>query len=318
MRRCLTALLCALAGPVLALQLELPSNARQTAQRDSDLDRVSVATAPFKDGAVATQDIDGPVKRRSYRIPSPGLTSLQILAPLHDQVVSAGYTTLLDCAADTCGGFDFRFAIDVLPAPNMYVNVRSYHFVSARHPTSGDAIWLLASTAADAGYLQVVQVGAAGAVSGTPSAPSPAAPSAGPRASADDPTTQSGIDIAQNLLSTGSVILRSLDFAVGTTNLGDGPAPELEQIAQLMADRPNLRIAVVGHTDTVGGLEANIAVSRARATAVRDRLVDRYEVSAARIEAGGMGYLAPVASHLTAEGRELNRRVEVILLSEGG
>lgn len=311
MRLWLTALACALAGPALTLQLELPSNARQTAARDSVLDRAEIPTDPFADGAVAAQTIDGTVQRRSYRVPSPGLTPLQILAPLHDQLVAAGYETLLDCAADTCGGFDFRFAIDVLPAPNMYVNVRSYHFLSARHPDTGDAVTLLASTAPDAGYLQVIQVGTGQAVAA--SAPPVAQPTPTPEAPNEPPT-----DLGQRLLATGSIILRSLDFAVGTTNLGDGPAPELEQIARLMESRPDLRIAVVGHTDTVGGLQANIAVSRARATAVRNRLVDRYDVPADRIEAGGMGYLSPVASNLTVEGREANRRVEVIVVGEEG
>lgn len=304
MRLWLAALACGLAGPALALQLQLPQNARQTAARDSVLDRVAVATAPFADGAVAVTTIDGPVKRRSYRVPSPGLTPLQLLAPLRDQVVAAGYDLLLDCAAETCGGFDFRFAIDVLPAPNMYVNVRSYHFLSAQHPRSGDALWLLASTAPEAGYLQVVQVGTQEAAT-----PAPVAPIVGGAAPATD--------LAARLLENGSVILRSFDFALGTTNLGDGPAPELEQIAALLTDRPTLRIAVVGHTDTVGALEANIAVSRARASAVRDRLIARYGVAPDRIEAAGMGYLAPVASNLSTEGREANRRVEVILLDEG-
>ncbi|WP_299555554.1 OmpA family protein [uncultured Tateyamaria sp.] len=306
MRVWLTALGCALAGPVLALQLELPSNARQTASRDSVLDRVSVATAPFADGQVAADSIDGPVKRRSYRIPSPGLTPLQLLAPLRAQLVDAGYDTLLDCAAEACGGFDFRFAIDVLPAPNMYVNVRAYHFLSARHPDTGDAVWLLASTAPDAGYLQVVQVGAQEAA--VPSTPSP---------TAVVPTAPTA-DMGQNLLASGSIILHSLDFATGTTDLSEGPAPELEQIARLMENRPNLRIAIVGHTDTVGGLQANIAVSRARASAVRDRLIERYDISADRIEAGGMGYLSPVDTNLTAEGREANRRVEAVVLGEDG
>lgn len=307
MRVWLTALGCLLAGPALALQLQLPSNAQQTAARDSVLDRVSLATAPFADGQVATDSVDGPVKRRSYRVPSPGLTPLQLLAPLRSQLSDAGYDTLLDCDADACGGFDFRFAIDVLPAPNMYVNVRSYHFLSARHPRTGDAVWLLASTAPDAGYLQVVQVGGQEA----------AVPSTLPPTADDVPATPNG-DLGQSLLASGSVILRSLNFATGTTDLGEGPAPELEQIARLMENRPNLRIAIVGHTDTVGGLEANIAVSRARASAVRDRLIERYDVPAERIEAGGMGYLSPVASNLTAEGREENRRVEVIVVGEGG
>lgn len=309
MRLWFMALACTFAGPALALQLELPLNARQTASRDSVLDRVSVATASFADGAVAAEQVDGPVKRRSYRVPSPGLTPLQILAPLREQLIDAGYAILLDCDAEACGGFDFRFAIDVLPAPNMYVNVRSYHFVSARHPDTGDAVTLLASTAPDTGYLQVIQVGAQKVSVATAPLPSATAPTE----TIAEPTS----DLGQRLLADGSVILHSINFAVGTTSLDDSPAPELDQIAELMATRPTLRIAVVGHTDTVGDLQANIAVSRARASAVRDRLVQRYEVPADRIEAGGMGYLSPVTSNLTAQGREMNRRVEVIVVSEG-
>jgi len=296
--------MCCAASVVGAMQLELPTNARQTAARDSVLDRVDLALSPFSAGAVETRAIEGPVQRRTYRIPSPGLTPLQLMAPLRAQLIDAGYDILLDCAEDVCGGFDFRFAIEVLPAPNMYVNVRSYHFLSARQPQTGEAVMLLTSTAPDSGYLQIIQVGGQAEIAAVAPPPDAVAPVA--------PTT----DVGQRLLLNGSVVLRSIDFAVGTTNLGEGSAPELEQIAVLMRDRPTLRIAVVGHTDTVGGLEANIAVSRARASAVRDRLIDRYDVDADRIEAGGMGYLSPVASNLTAEGREANRRVEIIVVGD--
>ncbi|MFC6587568.1 OmpA family protein [Sulfitobacter pacificus] len=55
-------------------------------------------------------------------------------------------------------------------------------------------------------------------------------------------------------------------------------------------------------------------MSRARARSVRQRLIDGYGVSAARLDAEGMGYLAPVASNIDEAGREQNRRVEVVLL----
>ena len=70
----------------------------------------------------------------------------------------------------------------------------------------------------------------------------------------------------------------------------------------------------MGHTDTVGGLEANVALSRRRAASVRDRLIERHGVPAEQLEAHGTGYLAPVAPNTTAEGREANRRVEAVLL----
>ncbi len=61
-------------------------------------------------------------------------------------------------------------------------------------------------------------------------------------------------------------------------------------------------------------LDANIALSKRRAGTVRDRLVNEYGVPPGRVAAEGMGYLAPVASNLTPEGRERNRRVEALLL----
>ena len=110
--------------------------------------------------------------------------------------------------------------------------------------------------------------------------------------------------------------MHSIEFAVGTTTLSDAPSPEMAELAALMQDRPGLEIAIVGHTDTAGGLDANINVSRARAAAVRTRLIEAYGIDPARSEAAGMGYLAPRASNLTPDGREANRRVEVIVVRE--
>ncbi|MEP4553568.1 OmpA family protein, partial [Tateyamaria sp.] len=94
--------------------------------------------------------------------------------------------------------------------------------------------------------------------------------------------------------------------------------PELATLAELLQARRGLRIAVVGHTDTEGGLQANINISRARAQAVRSALINTFNAPAAQIDAEGMGYLAPIASNLTPDGRDANRRVEVIVLSDDG
>jgi len=317
-RYALAALLVTLCGPAAALQFTLPGNARQTASRDSTLELVSVAVGPYANGALPTRQAEGPVLRRAYRVPSPGLTPLQILAPLRAQLDAAGYEILLDCDEDLCGGFDFRFAIDVLPAPNMYVNIRAYHFLSALHPETGGLVSLVASAATGAGYLQIVQVGTQDA----PGVPTPASPTAS--APAVDPApvqaaTPGAADthLQTALLQTGAAVLHGIDFAVGTTTLSRPDAPELAELAALLQARPGLQIAVVGHTDTVGGLDANINVSRARARAVRDALINTHGSPGNRIEAEGMGYLSPIATNLTAEGRATNRRVEVIVVREG-
>lgn len=297
--------MCLAAWPVQALQLELPRAATPTASRDSTLDQINIPIGPFADGALTTQQFEGEVTRRAYRINAPGLTPLQILAPLRAQVEAAGFALVLDCNQDSCGGYDFRFAIDVLPAPNMYVNIRSFHFVTGINAASGEAITLLASAANSAGYLQIVRAGSidAGAVI---SPQTPETPIANP----------SDNSLTSQLLAQGSMVLHDIEFAVGTTSLDGQTSSALSALADLMAARPGLRVAVVGHTDTAGGLEANIAVSRARAQSVRNKLISDYGVAPDRVEAEGMGYLAPRASNLTVEGREANRRVEVIVVSE--
>lgn len=307
-RQSLCALLCGAALPAQALQLTLPTNARQTAARDSALEQVAVPVAPFHDGTLKTERSEGAVTRRAYRIPASDVTPLQVLQPLRIQMFEAGYDILLDCDEDVCGGFDFRFAIDVLPAPNMYVNIRDFQFVSARHPDTQAVVTLLASAAAGAGYLQIVQVGTQAQVA-VPAITDPSQTGA-------PVTTGPARDVEAQLLGTGSVVLDSLDFAVGTTTLSPGSSSELATLAALLDARPNLRIAVVGHTDTVGGLDANISVSRERARAVRTALINTHGADGSRIEAEGMGYLSPIATNLTSEGRQANRRVEVIVVRE--
>jgi OOP family OmpA-OmpF porin len=61
-------------------------------------------------------------------------------------------------------------------------------------------------------------------------------------------------------------------------------------------------------------LQDNTDLSRRRAEAVKAHLVEKSGVDETRIEVAGVGYLVPVASNLTAEGREANRRVEAVLL----
>ncbi|MDF1726519.1 MAG: OmpA family protein [Sulfitobacter sp.] len=300
-----------LATPVAALDLQLPANARQTVERNTDPDVYAAPTAPFDGQTVPTRSVEGEVRRAAWRIASPGLTPLQVLRPLRTQLIEAGYEIVLDCAGEACGGFDFRFATEVLPAPNMYVNLRNFHFVTAIRPTDGEqggVVTVLASTAAASAYVQIIRAGDEGeqtvAVEATGSVP------------IVTPTDGQEADLASVLLSKGHVVLADLDFTTGSTDLGEGPFASLQGLAEFLQARPELRVALVGHTDTVGGLQPNIGISRARAQSVRTRLIGRYGIDASRLDAEGMGYLAPLASNLDPTGRDTNRRVEAVLLSE--
>lgn len=304
--------LCAaflLVHPVMALDLDLPSNARRTTQENSKLDSFSPPFGPFVDGAMKTHSIEGEVRRSAWRIGSSGLTTLQVLAPLRAQLEAGGYTTALDCDQITCGGFDFRFAVEVLPAPDMYVNIRAYRFMSAymgAAPAPSEVVTLLVSTSATAAYIQIIQ---AGDLDGnqvsieTQAAVPTSVPSAIQSTSLDS-----------SLLRKGSVVLSDLDFATGTSDLSEGSFPVLQELAAFFKARDDIRLVLVGHTDSDGALDFNIALSKRRAASVRQRLLDEYGLDESRIFAEGNGYLSPLRTNLDAEGRKANRRVEAIVL----
>jgi flagellar motor protein MotB len=73
-----------------------------------------------------------------------------------------------------------------------------------------------------------------------------------------------------------------------------------------------LKLHMVGHTDNVGQLPANLDLSHRRADAVVKILSTKYSIAAARLDAQGIGPLAPVASNDGEAGRARNRRVELV------
>lgn len=293
--------LTGLGGAVHATQIDLPAAARQTAHVSAPMDSINVPIDVFRDGGLPMQTVEGAVDRTVWRVEATDLTPLQVMQPLRRQLEDAGYDIVLDCADVTCGGFDFRFSTEVLPGPNMYVNLRSFHHVTAIKgdlPAPDAAITLLVSQAAAAVYVQMIQATALT----TP------AEIAVITTRAADPAT------VGDLLAKGHVVLDDLTFETGSAQLGAGPFSSLQAIADFLAQDPDARLALVGHTDTIGGLETNIALSRQRAQSVVERLADAYGVAEARLDAEGMGYLAPIATNQTAEGRDANRRVEAVLL----
>ncbi len=302
--------LCLTVLPAYSLQLELPNNARETVARDNQLDRVQIPVSPFFEGALVTREIEGNVSRRAYKFNSLGVTPLQILAPLRKQIQDFGFKVVLDCNQITCGGYDFRFAIEVLPAPDMYVNIRAFHFLTGLDLAGGSAITVLVSSTEDTMYIQIIQ---AGLIDGAFVSMKPAVGfgELGPELLPE--VLESS---ATRLQKYGFVILNDIDFAAGKTNLKKQPSVSLVEISKFLIARPNLRVIVVGHTDTVGSLETNIVISRERARSVRARLIEKHGVPSGKITAEGVGYLSPRASNLTERGREMNRRVEVILISE--
>ena len=101
-------------------------------------------------------------------------------------------------------------------------------------------------------------------------------------------------------------------FDTGKTALKPGAKSTLSKIAKQLQTDPSLKIAVEGHTDSVGGTATNQTLSEKRANAVRDYLISA-GISADHITADGKGEESPIATNKTVAGRQQNRRVELVI-----
>jgi outer membrane protein OmpA-like peptidoglycan-associated protein len=121
------------------------------------------------------------------------------------------------------------------------------------------------------------------------------------------PTTDSPRGLVVNM---GDVL-----FDTGKSDLRSGAREALAKLSGIVLNYPSLRLAIEGHTDSTGSAEFNQTLSEKRADAVRDYLVSQ-GLDAAKLSSQGMGMNDPVADNDTAEGRQKNRRVEIVVSGE--
>ncbi len=304
--------------PGAALALSLPSNALLTAEINAPLTSIALPIGPYADQGIETLAVEGAVNHSAWRIRGAGaITTLQILAPLRDQLRAEGFDVVFQCASRSCGGFDFRYETQVLPEPDMHVDLGDFRYMLAEKPAAGDAVpeyaVLLVSRSSDSGFVQLTRVGPTDAeplevALSTKAMTRPDAPADAVTSQLPGPQT-----LTQTLVQTGAAALDDLTFDTGSSALGAGDFASLAELSAYLLANPAHRVTLVGHTDTDGSLAGNVALSKRRAQSVANRLRDRFGVPAAQISADGVGFLAPRASNLDPDGRTQNRRVEVIL-----
>jgi OOP family OmpA-OmpF porin len=293
-----------LAAPTLAL----PNTASRTAERIESLGSYALPVGPWSAGRIVTQSAEGEVNQTSWRVRDGEKSTMALLAPLRDQLKAEGFEILFECETDACGGFDFRFSTEVLPEPDMHVDLGDFRFLSAKRTNGDDTdfVSLLVSRSSDSGYVQMTRVGAPVK---TPILQAEAAPTV-----VKEVVAPAG-NLAERLNAAGSVVLDDLAFETGSVALGPGEFRSLAELAEYLKANPDRRIALVGHTDAEGSLDANISLSRKRAQSVRQHLINDYGVAPAQLSADGVGFLSPRASNLSPEGRTENRRVEAMITS---
>jgi outer membrane protein OmpA-like peptidoglycan-associated protein len=140
--------------------------------------------------------------------------------------------------------------------------------------------------------------------------PTPAPP---PPDSAADPD---GDDIYAQLSQEGRVIVPFV-FKPGRDEIDASSQSLVDRIAAMMKKHPEVFLRIEGHTDNTGDPDVNLRLSAQRALAVQSSLVNSH-VENKRLDAVGVGGLQPLADNATAQGREKNRRIELVMWKKPG
>lgn len=121
-----------------------------------------------------------------------------------------------------------------------------------------------------------------------------------------------GRELYDALEENGRVATQGIYFASGSDKIQPESTPTLVEIADMLKAHPDLDLLIEGHTDNVGSAASNLALSDRRAAAVRQILVDTYKIDGNRLTTVGFGDTVPAAPNTTPEGRQQNRRVELV------
>ena len=112
-----------------------------------------------------------------------------------------------------------------------------------------------------------------------------------------------------------AIRLNNIFFEFGKSDLKEESFPELNRLIKLLTDNPTIQIEIDGHTDNVGSDSDNLELSKNRAASVVAYLT-KGGIKANRLTSQGFGETKPVASNETEEGKQLNRRVEFMVISK--
>jgi outer membrane protein OmpA-like peptidoglycan-associated protein len=126
--------------------------------------------------------------------------------------------------------------------------------------------------------------------------------------------TTAAPDMRSKLLTEGRLVSYGIYFDVNKDVVKPESNGTLKEIAAVLTENPDVRIKIVGHTDSDGADAANLDLSKRRSVAVKNELVKSFAIDASRIETDGKGETVPVAANDVPANKAMNRRVEFIKL----
>lgn len=126
--------------------------------------------------------------------------------------------------------------------------------------------------------------------------------------------TNAAPDMRSKLLTEGKLVTYGINFDVNKDVIRPESYGTIKGIADILKENPDLKIKILGHTDSDGADAVNLDLSKRRSVSVKNELVSGFGIDASRIEADGLGESQPIAANDTPGNKALNRRVEFLKL----
>lgn len=244
----------------------------------------------------STTTLEGEITRIAYRMPD-GATTLQVLRGFEERLSDAGFEVLFTCVGirgdEGCG--------PQIEPKGAWIPLSGFNFT--RDTTR--VLFASRNTETQEVNIQIT-------VGETHNGPVFGSIVISEQAQFENRVIDAE-GVSSELTAQGKMAFYDILFETGSADLKSSSDATLRVISEVISESEGLNVIVVGHTDNQGALDFNIELSRARAEAVRNRLVSAFAVPEDRISAAGVAFLAPVSTNTTAEGRTLNRRVEIVV-----
>lgn len=276
-------------------------------QKDFDSYKLPLGPENEENTFEKSLDLEGEVQKRTYVVPE-GRSALEVFRNYKNALAAAGWTTLWEGKGEALG-FWFAKAWDDIGDGS----VDNQYFAFSPNPmlywagkierSDGTYHAALVVTQFEDGDVHfdikkgqsIVQVNTVRAA-----------------AMEKKMTVVNAAKIQNDIQSEGRIAFYGIFFDFDKADLKPESESQVAEMALFLKAHAETKVFVTGHTDNKGMLDYNLSLSDRRAKAVVARLTSRYGISAERLQARGLGQLAPLTSNDSEAGRAKNRRVEMV------
>ncbi|MDO8860313.1 OmpA family protein [Haliea sp. E1-2-M8] len=267
-----------------------------------------------RDGArqpESSEILEGKSTRLMYLAPA-GRSSLEVFRNYESSLQARGFEVLFDCSANDCDARGGKSLQDSILPAGRRIGKAGDHAATAFNFNVKDRRYLTARSGDNQTWVGVYVAEAKHMFLRAPDKLRVAIHVDVLEVQDMEERMVDAAALAKGIGDKGSVTLDNIYFDFGAATLTAQSDNAIAEAARLLRDNPDLDIYVVGHTDSVGAYEGNLALSRQRAEAVVAALASGHAVDRGRAIPAGVGPLAPFASNATEAGRAENRRVELV------